>query len=171
MILLPLVLAAALHQEPDAQRLTPEQRIESELNAKFEKPEFQTTMGQVEATDEATDAYKKEIQRVYKKLVKGLPPAERASLMESQRVWKAFEATECDSIGLIDTRIGSIHRTSSAMALKEFYRHRLEELNTRFDDFSYEEVETMPSDEDQPIKLDQWKKDHDRHRRPRLQSR
>lgn len=166
MILAALLLAGSLHQGAGIPKVTPEQRIESALQAKLDKPEFQTTWGQVEATGEATDAYKKEIQRVYEKLVKGLPPAERASLVKSQRAWKVLETAESDSIRLIDTRIGSIHRTAAATAWKEFYQHRLEELNARFDDFSDEEFETMPGNEDQPVTLMQWNRDHAGHHRP-----
>ncbi|HEU4952128.1 MAG TPA: lysozyme inhibitor LprI family protein [Holophagaceae bacterium] len=166
MMMLPVILCSLLAQSPDMPKATPAQRIEGTLDQKLNGYGADGGAHDIAAIDEATKAYKREIDRVYAKLLRGLPPAERASLIASQSAWEKYKEAELDSISLIDCRSETIHQLDAALAVKSLYRHRLEELNTRFDDHSDEEFETMPGDEDQPITLEQWNKDHARHRRP-----
>ena len=166
MMMLPFILCSVLAQSPDTPRATPAQRIEKTLDQKLNGPGADGGAHDIAAIDEATNAYKREIDRVYAKLLRGLPSAERASLIASQSAWENYKEAELDSIRLIEWRSGTIHRLDAALAVESLYRHRLEEINTRFDDHSDEEFETMPGEEDQPITLEQWNKDHARHRRP-----
>lgn len=106
----------------------PAEAIESRLKLMLNAPRGQSTMGMVEAYDEAARAYVVEIGRVYHKLEKGLPPNQRETLVRGQLAWQEYLKAYRVFVSYVYDADGTMHKHMAMSYLKDMLQHRLDEL-------------------------------------------
>lgn len=108
--------------------------LEATLEDCLGRGENQTTYGMVECYGKAIAAADKELNRVWQRLMKAVPPAEQAALKASQKAWLTFRDEELKALGLLSGREGTLHRLQAAEAHLRLVRERTAQLNRFFEE-------------------------------------
>ena len=116
---IPTLSALAADQDP----------LDKALDACLAKPEGASTLGMVECTGEAIDAWDKRLNEVYTRVMAGLDPKSRELLRASQRRWVAFREAEHEAMAgpWRDDR-GTIIRVVTVNADLSAIKERVHEL-------------------------------------------
>ena len=73
--------------------------IDKAFDACLAKPEGASTLGMVECTGAAIEAWDKRLNEVYQRVMAGLDPKSQELLRASQRRWVAFREAEHEAMG------------------------------------------------------------------------
>jgi uncharacterized protein YecT (DUF1311 family) len=108
---------------------TDQDLIDKALDACLAKPEGASTLGMVECTGDAIQAWDKRLNEVYKRVMRGLDPKSQELLRASQRRWVAFREAEHDAMeGPWRQDRGTIMRVLTANADLSAIKERVREL-------------------------------------------
>jgi uncharacterized protein YecT (DUF1311 family) len=120
--LLPLLVLAASWPAQAAPGKDP---TDARLYACLEKPEGQSTAGQVECQGAALKAYDGRMNAAYGRLLRKLPPAAVRDLKTSQRAWIAFrDAEKRTNLAVFSTRQGTMYVPMSVASVTSVTRDR-----------------------------------------------
>jgi uncharacterized protein YecT (DUF1311 family) len=127
-IVLTLLLAAPIHAQ-----FAPHP-IEAELNRCMESPEGMSTHGMRACMGAATEAWDKELNRVWRELMAELPAAPKEQLRAAQRKWIAFRDAELEAIASAYGDMGgSMFLVMHADAVSTLTRDRVRQLDALLD--------------------------------------
>lgn len=116
---IPTLPALAADQDP----------LDKALDACLAKPEGASTLGMVECTGEAIEAWDKRLNEVYQQVMARLDPKSRELLRASQRRWVAFREAEHEVMaGPWREDRGTIIRVLTANADLSAIKERVHEL-------------------------------------------
>jgi uncharacterized protein YecT (DUF1311 family) len=103
--------------------------MDKALDACLAKPEGASTLGMVECTSDAIQAWDKRLNEVYKRVMRGLDPKSQELLRTSQRRWVAFREAEHEAMeGPWRQDRGTIMRVLTANADLSAIKERVREL-------------------------------------------
>jgi uncharacterized protein YecT (DUF1311 family) len=108
--------------------------IEAELTRCLESPEGMSTHGMRACMGAATEAWDKELNRVWRELMAELPTAPKEQLRVAQRKWIAFRDAELEAIaGAYGAMGGSMFLIMHADAVSTLTRDRVRQLDALLD--------------------------------------
>jgi uncharacterized protein YecT (DUF1311 family) len=108
---------------------TDQDPMDKALDACLAKPEGASTLGMVECTSDAIQAWDKRLNEVYKRVMRGLDPKSQELLRTSQRRWVAFREAEHEAMeGPWRQDRGTIMRVLTANADLSAIKERVREL-------------------------------------------
>jgi uncharacterized protein YecT (DUF1311 family) len=104
-------------------------RIDNKMNQCLESPESQSTMGIRECSNRAKEDWEKELNSVYKRLVKLLSKEDQDLLKKSQLAWLEFRKKEIEYLwSMISKLEGSMYPMIADEKEMEITRKRTLEL-------------------------------------------
>jgi len=122
-LVLALLLATPLHAQ-----FAPHP-IEAELSRCMESPEGMSTHGMRQCMGAATEAWDKELNRVWRELMAELPAASKEPLRVAQRKWIAFRDAELEALGnAYGAMPGTMFLVMQADAASTLTRDRVRQL-------------------------------------------
>ena len=122
-----LFLAFPLHAQTDAPDQHP---IEAELSRCMETAEGMSTHGMRQCLGNATEAWDKELNRIWGELMRELPAPAKDSLRTAQRKWIAFRDAEHEALALAYGAMpGTMYLVMHADAVSSLTRDRVRELD------------------------------------------
>lgn len=90
-----------------------------------------TTVGMVECTVKAMEAWEQELNRVYQELLKRLPPEDQDALRKAQQAWLAWRDAEFRLIEQVyDRQAGTMFVSLMAAEKMKIVRTRVAQLRT-----------------------------------------
>ena len=107
--------------------------IEQALSLCLSQTQNMTTAGMNECTYEATEAWDKELNNVYKQLMNALTKKGKESLKISQRQWLKFRDQEIEYINTMYNRemfIGTMYSTMRASDIMQLTKERTLQLTS-----------------------------------------
>ena len=126
-IVLTLLLASPLHAQTDAPDPHP---IEAELSRCMETPEGMSTHGMRQCLGNASEAWDKEMNRIWGELMRELPAPAKDSLRAAQRKWIAFRDAELEALAQsYGAMPGTMYLVMHADAVSSLTRDRVRQLD------------------------------------------
>lgn len=131
-----LLLATSLSLMANAQETHP---ITKQLKACLSNPSNQTTAGMLSCIQDANDAWDKEMNEAYNKLMAVLSDEEKTQLRDAQRNWIAYRDSELKFSSTMHGNMeGTMRRLSAASRAMEITATRAKELKAYLDTISME---------------------------------
>ena len=123
-LVLALLLAAPLHAQTDPHP------IEAELSRCMETPEGMSTHGMRQCLGNASEAWDKEMNRIWGELMRELPAPAKDSLRAAQRKWIAFRDAELEALAQsYGAMPGTMYLVMHADAASTLTRDRVRQLD------------------------------------------
>lgn len=108
--------------------------VDKELRSCLENPENYSTAGMMQCEAKAYEAWDKELNNVYKDLMKELTPEGQKHLRDDQKNWLKFRDTELEFIGdIYGSKQGTMYRPMASDAAAELIKDRTLQLHHRLD--------------------------------------
>lgn len=125
------VLLASLAAPVLAQSDAPDQHpIEAELTRCMESEEGMSTHGMLDCQRAATEAWDKELNRIWGELMRELPAPAKETLRASQRKWLAFRDADVEAMAAAYGEMqGSMFQVMHADSVSSLTRDRVRQLD------------------------------------------